>query len=179
MFRKPKKAKTNRRRKEAEEAERDDTHSNFIEVNKDAQDGDSDAEGDNTLTLLEEARRKTRPPKSKEIAAISTTKSDSTVMHQYDTSSGDIQQRNADLVTSTVQEHPEELMRDHLKTTHGSQGPTKPDDGIFRDNKRNPFLAGPIKATGHIRTTCRFDYQPGQCLHTVLFARTWCFYYYC
>jgi RING finger protein 113A len=31
---------------------------------------------------------------------------------------------------------------------------------VFRDETRNKFHAGPLKASSFVRTTCRFDYQP-------------------
>jgi RING finger protein 113A len=63
----------------------------------------------------------------------------------------------AELATSTAQHHPAELIR-----TTGNDTEEK-DDGIFRNKQRNKFLAGPIKASAFVRTTCRFDYQPDVC----------------
>lgn len=63
----------------------------------------------------------------------------------------------AELATSTAQHHPTELMRSSDNNTEDK------DDGIFRNKQRNKFLAGPIKASAFVRTTCRFDYQPDIC----------------
>ena len=62
------------------------------------------------------------------------------IMHQYESQKALRSQK--DLVTSTNEIH-------HPTKTAGST--------------TNKFLAGPIKATTHIRTTCRFDYQPDIC----------------
>ncbi|CAB9496127.1 RING finger protein 113A [Seminavis robusta] len=156
MFRKPKKAKNNRRRKEAD-VEEDDSHKKRK----------ADDEEEDTSALLSEARKRTKTVGAG--ANKPSTKSDENqkVMHQYGTAGADHQQKKEELVTSTVQLHPEEIMRNNADgsttTTTTNNEASRGDDGIFRDKTRSRLLAGPIKATGHIRTTCRFDYQPDIC----------------
>jgi RING finger protein 113A len=86
----------------------------------------------------------------------------SSVMHHFKADPSNRGISAADLATSTVQHHPLAISGTSTTTTtttttEGSAagGPAK--------QKRNPFLAGPIKAPTNIRTTCRFDYQPDIC----------------
>ena len=131
-------------------------------------DEEDDEEEESTSALISEARKRTKLTNTGKFGTSNSesnnsdnkNKTLSSVMHQYATSSTDIRQRNADLVTSTVELHPEQNQRESNKTS-GTAGVGA--DGIFRDNTRSKLLAGPIKVTTSIRTTARFDYQPDIC----------------
>lgn len=146
MFRKPKRTtkcslRNNTRQRDDEEEE--------------DKDNDASNEGD-TSQLIKEAKKEANNKKRK-VAAAGNDK-DATLMQEYkvaDTKGPSA----AELATSTAQHHPKELLR---KAGNGSSGEDK-DDGIFRNKERNKFLAGPIKASAFVRTTCRFDYQPDIC----------------
>jgi RING finger protein 113A len=121
----------------------------------DDENGNSDKD-DDTSNLIREARDSfSTSKKPKHSSSVDTKQGivSSTWMHQYQTSdtSGPTEK---DLATGTADHHPE------VKKQSES---TLPDDGIFRNTSRNPFLAGPLKATQFVRTTARFDYQPDVC----------------
>ena len=109
-------------------------------------DDDDDDDGDEeTRRELQEARKKAKP--SSLSSTIKSEKEESTtkVLHHFESSKegkgiggGGISQK--DLVTSTNQHHPTKVI-----------------------DRKNKLLAGPIRATANIRTTCRFDYQPDIC----------------
>ena len=128
-----------------------------------ADDNDDEEEEESTSALLSEAKRRTQKISGKAAPVVTsetsgTNKEKNVVMHQYSTNdvSGGVNRRN-DLVTSTVEIHSEKQQEQHQ-----GGGAERGEDGIFRDKTRSKLLAGPIKATTHIRTTCRFDYQPGK-----------------
>lgn len=106
-------------------------------------------EEEETSRLLAEARRANKKLKTTEVEEPSTA-----VMHQYQVST-EKQLSAADLATSTAQYHPE-----NQETSDTAE---RGEDGVFRDKTRNKFLAGPLKASSFVRTTCRFDYQPDIC----------------
>jgi RING finger protein 113A len=111
---------------------------------------DEDAEEEEeTSRLLAEARRANKRLKTTEVEEPSTA-----VMHQYQVST-EKQLSAADMATSTAQHHPE-----NQETSDTAE---RGEDGVFRDKTRNKFLAGPLKASSFVRTTCRFDYQPDIC----------------
>lgn len=153
MFRKPKGCKKAgmRRRKRSDDSDE--------ETSSRPQNGNGGEEEESTSALLSEARKRTKMAREKSSAGTTSSNPEkSSVMHQYATSTGDTNQKLSDLVTSTVQVHAENQAQ-QLQSEPTGVG----DDGIFRDKSRSKLLAGPIKATGHIRTTCRFDYQPDVC----------------
>lgn len=160
MFRKPKKTvKKSGIRSRISEDEEDDKQEDRTTIKRPVDDED-EGEG-STTALLSEAKKRTRliSGKAAPIMTSETTNGkDKNVMHQYTSDANDsLTKRKTDLVTSTVEIHSE-------KQQNQNQGGTaeRGDDGIFRDKTRSKLLAGPIKATTHIRTTCRFDYQPGE-----------------
>jgi RING finger protein 113A len=75
-------------------------------------------------------------------------------MHAFDTVSKP-DTSNADLAVSTAEHHAPDKPEDGLAV--------KGEDGIFRNQQRNKFHAGPIRAAQHVRVTARFDYQPDIC----------------
>mmetsp|Transcript_18425 Transcript_18425/g.25982 ORF Transcript_18425/g.25982 Transcript_18425/m.25982 type:complete len:304 (-) Transcript_18425:140-1051(-) len=141
MFRKPKKSKKSALRKKRKEED------------------DEEGEGEeSTSQLVDEARRATKKSKTTttaEDSIITNTSENSRVMHQFEASSSEPMSA-AELATSTAQHHPESKKEQDEQVGKG-------DDGIFRDKTRNKFLAGPLKASAFVRTTCRFDYQPDIC----------------
>lgn len=158
MFRKPKKTikKTAmRRRKDDPEETEGPTRKRRAQDDSD----DEDEEEGDTSALLSEAKKRTKQITGKAAPVVANGTSgakDKTVMHQYTADDSDTIRRKQDLVTSTVEIHSEKQQDQH------QSGPAeRGEDGIFRDKSRSKLLAGPIKATAHIRTTCRFDYQPG------------------
>lgn len=112
-------------------------------------DEDVGEEEQETSRLLEEARRANKKLKTTDADEPSTA-----VMHQYKVST-EKQLSAADLATRTAQYHPEKQ--------ETSDTAERGKDGVFRDKTRSKFLAGPIKASTFVRTTCRFDYQPDIC----------------
>jgi len=146
MFRKPKKSKKAALRKKRKEGD----------------DDEREGEGEeSTSQLVDEARRAAKKSKASATSTgeggssnITTMGGKSRVMHQFEASSSE-QVSAAELATSTAQHHPEAKEEEE----HAGKG----EDGIFRDKTRNKFLAGPLKASAFVRTTCRFDYQPDIC----------------
>ena len=152
MFRKPKrKAKQTLRQKEDDNDEGEKTQ---------LTNSRNDEDEEETSTLLAEARKRTKLGSSSTSTStadeVKTTKS-SSLMHTYSTAEQPAVSAK-DLVTSTAQHHPEER-NNNQKDGTASVG----QDGIFRDQTRNKFHAGPIRAAQHVRVTARFDYQPDIC----------------
>jgi RING finger protein 113A len=115
------------------------------------QDDGDDEQDEDTRQSLEEAVRANKKSKTShqdDSAPLSS------VMHQYAAAS-EKPKSAAELATSTAQHHPEQKA--------DADTAERGEDGIFRDKTRNKFLAGPIKASAFVRTTCRFDYQPDIC----------------
>ena len=139
MFRKPKRS--------AKAALRSKKRKSEDEQDGAAGDKNDSGDEDETLQLVEEARRASKKTKGDDSETAS-----NKLMHHYETSS-EQPVLASDLATRTAQHHddPEQ------------QASAKPDDGIYRDKTRNKFLAGPLKASAFVRTTCRFDYQPDIC----------------
>ena len=156
MFRKPKrKAKTSLRRKEDDE---DDA------VNRSSVKNDSDDEDEDTSALLSEARKRSKTT-STTVSGKSSGEDDSgrNVMHSFKPTDERISA--SELATSVAEHHPEQnataSKRDGESADAALVG--RGEDGIFRNQQRNKFLAGPIRAAQHVRVTARFDYQPDIC----------------
>ena len=161
MFRKPKrsaKQKESLRRKTAATAEEDGVNDKVTGVpkNDDSSEDDDGGNDDNQTSLeLQEAKKRAKlnnGSTKKIISSKNATSNDnsdnnnekSSVLHQFNTSSSSQQEvSQKDLATSTNEYHPTDMGK--------------------KDEKRNKFLAGPIRAPTNIRTTCRFDYQPDIC----------------
>jgi len=152
MFRKPKKSKKKigirRRRLPSEDDSADDVDGNSEEI-QDALDlkvddssdiiGDDD-EGARKTVELRRARKKlktTRKTNNGE-GNIAMNKGSALLHHFQPSDSSRPSQK--DLATSTNQHHP-----------------------TSTKERTNKLLAGPIRASSNIRTTCRFDYQPDIC----------------
>jgi RING finger protein 113A len=143
MFRKSSKH-TKNLRKRSSLSEEDENDNNV-------KDNDNDNDND-TSNLIREARESFSTSKKKsKPSSSSQNESSSNWMHQYQTSDTS-KPSEKDLATGTADHHPEIPKESTL-----------PNDGIFRNTSRNPFLAGPLKATQFVRTTARFDYQPDIC----------------
>jgi RING finger protein 113A len=147
MFRKPKrKAKATLRR-------RDDEQEDGPQKGTDSTAKEETAEED-TSELLDEARKRLRGETGQRGTKVTSSDSSKTeVMHSYASQKERVSA--SDLVTSTADHHPDAFKKE--------AGKEEPDDGIFRDTKRNPMHAGPIRAAAHVRVTARFDYQPDIC----------------
>lgn len=136
MFRKPKrKAKQGLRRRGDEE----------------------EAEESHTTELVSEARKRLKNTKT-ETAPTSSSSNDA-VMHTFQ-SQKEEKTSNADLATSTAQHLPREISEQYSKKEEIA---AKGADGIFRDQTRNKFHAGPVRAAQNIRVTARFDFEPSIC----------------
>ena len=166
MFRKVKKgdkAKAGMRRRRSTDDNDDDNNNN--PTNQDPE--------ESTAALLSEARKRTKIIGERGSASTSTStakrdEEEKSIMHAYDTTTEESRKRKEELVTSTVEIH----AKNQSSQMQGGAA-ERGDDGIFRDKTRSKLLAGPIKAASHIRTTCRFDYQPGEysSYHSVLVCR--------
>lgn len=174
MFRKVKKRApkgTRRKKNDDSDDEAADASNQEQHQHNNANNDEDGEEVESTAALLSEARKRTKlaggkfptatggSSSSSNTATTSSKNKSNNVMHQYSTSTTDANQTNADLVTSTVQLHPEQTEQMNNETGTAAKG----DDGIFRDKTRSKLLAGPIKVTTSIRTTARFDYQPDIC----------------
>jgi RING finger protein 113A len=155
MFRKPKrsaKQKESLRRKTAA-AEEDDKKVVGVPRN-DGSSEDDDGDDNETSLELQEAKKRVKlnnGNSKKIISSKNTTNEDdnkneqkTSILHQFNTSATTQEvSSHKELATSTNEYHPTDMGK--------------------KDEKRNKFLAGPIRAPTNIRTTCRFDYQPDIC----------------
>jgi RING finger protein 113A len=119
--------------------------------------GDDDVDEPDTNELLSEARKRSKQSTSSltsgSLSMSTTAKSKADIMHTYTTAKGIVSTK--DLVTSVAEHHPDQKVQDGKAA--------KGEDGIFRNQTRNKFHAGPIRAAQHVRVTARFDYQPDIC----------------
>jgi RING finger protein 113A len=151
MFRKPKKLKTAGIRRRAQQQQQDDDNDDEHETEtetKTRQEELSKARkraktNKGTFGSTDDADTATTSDPSDPSNTNTNTNTNTSLMHQYQTQQGGPAISQKDLVTSVNELH----------------HPGKKQPGSVT----NKFLAGPIKATTHIRTTCRFDYQPDIC----------------
>mmetsp|Transcript_22515 Transcript_22515/g.55712 ORF Transcript_22515/g.55712 Transcript_22515/m.55712 type:complete len:317 (+) Transcript_22515:1251-2201(+) len=144
MFRKPKKSKKTgiRRRRPSEEDDDGEVESNLnvqtppVDVKADSDDGNDVGEVRKHVAF--KARKKLKTIRKVNAGGGGDIDVKGSALHHFQPSASRPSQK--DLATSTNQHHP-------TSTT-------------VRANK---LLAGPIRASANIRTTCRFDYQPDIC----------------
>lgn len=131
-----------------------------------------DEEDDNELStfqLLEQAKKDQKGQNQKGLLASSSSRKDSaSLMHEF--KSSDAQGLSGkDMATRAAEFHPEvsvstyDNSNDDSKNKHEEN--TSSDTKLYKGTKekRNKFLAGPLKAPTFVRTTARFDYQPDIC----------------
>ena len=163
MFRKPKRsAKAGLRKRSSDDDKGKDANSmsdGKMGTKDNSSDDDDIAE---TREELQQARKRSKKGGGNYSDDSSRPNEDGNVMHHFkaDNKLGN-KVTVADLATSTVQHHPTAISgpgaANDSAAAAAAPAPTKP------SQKRNKFLAGPIKAPTNIRTTCRFDYQPDIC----------------
>ena len=154
MFRKPKR----KRNKDGLRKRTDDE----VEVHDGAM-KNSDEEGDATTSdLISEARKRlnttSKTASSSIRSSAESAETTSLTMHTYETKNSSIS--TSDLATRAAGHLPS---KEEIEASKNRPATGRGEDGIYRDTKRNKFLAGPIKASQNIRVTARFDYQPDIC----------------
>jgi len=110
-----------------------------------------------TVELLHEARKTNNTKKQKITNKLQNGDDGGRVspIQQY-RPSNDVSLSEKELSTRMSQHHPN---KDRIEEETVGKGI----DGVFRDKRRNKFLAGPIKSAKFMRCTARFDYQPDIC----------------
>lgn len=158
MFRKPKRGANKASLRSARKADDDDEDDHGCDED---QNDDDEQDVTPTSTLFQGGRNKSNKKLKMDSSAAkldgstsNSTKQD--VLHHFDASASSSAAKTEDLATRTAQHHPEKSTT--VPTTDG-----RGTDGIYREKTRNPFLAGPIKASTNVRMTSRFDYQPDIC----------------
>ena len=160
MFRKPKrKVKESLRRKASADEESSPVAAEADTTNNEQKESDDE----DTNALLNEARKRVKQTATaglkESTTAVQSSRDASKLMHSFSTSTGKAVS-NADLATRVAEHHAVVPTNATASTTGKAE---KGADGIFRDTKRNKFLAGPIRAAQNVRVTARFDYQPDIC----------------
>ena len=131
-------------------------------IRKRAQEEDDDdarQEGESTSELILEARKRLKPGTGNSSTTAAADDADQKamvdVLHTFDAQK-EASLSNAELATRGALHLPDKHSDDVPAAGRGA-------DGIYRNQERNKFHAGPIKASGNIRVTARFDYQPDIC----------------
>ncbi|KAL3787511.1 hypothetical protein ACHAWO_003501 [Cyclotella atomus] len=166
MFKKPKKKPTALRSVKAAE---EGTSSPTATKRPRSDSSSSKEEGDTTADLLHQLRQEQKSSKKAHTSSTSA-KSNNNLMQQYKSTNDALTAQQ--MATRSAEHHPvqnDSNNNDKSGNINGSNDKSGGDVAINKDlpsftkEKRNPFLAGPIKVSTSIRSTTRFDYQPDIC----------------
>ncbi|KAL7510574.1 hypothetical protein ACHAXN_010366 [Cyclotella atomus] len=167
MFKKPKKKPTALRSVKAAE---EGTSSPTATKRPRSDSSSSKEEGDTTADLLHQLRQEQKSSKKAHTSSTSA-KSNNNLMQQYKSTNDALTAQQ--MATRSAEHHPVQsdsaTNNDRSGNINGSNDKSGGDVAINKDlpsftkEKRNPFLAGPIKVSTSIRSTTRFDYQPDIC----------------
>jgi RING finger protein 113A len=129
-------------------------------------DEDDDDNELSTFQLLEQTKHDQKGQNQRGLLTASSSSRKSGPNLMYDFKSSDKHDLSGkDMATRTAEFHPEVSVANkddnHDNTVENTSSDTKLYKGT--KEKRNKFLAGPLKAPTFVRTTARFDYQPDIC----------------